>query len=252
MMKKAWESIKALVFSEYAPLVLIYIISEINLIVAFVNSYKAVGSFKGLMDNLGSVVMPYLFNDMFVKIFVGLILIYIILIIARYFITKGKKDLKFSIFLIVTVALTVFAGVCTYIAMFYDQNNLGQLVYRVLYFNFMKDGQSNIKFTLYILYLIIPGLSVLYSLIRLGKLYDEDYLRHLLMTIVFNTFGIMILYFVIATLFAYAWAMLLAAICLGLAYIIGYIAVQDALDLGASKKIQQDATKKKKTKKDDK
>ena len=38
MMKKAWESIKALVFSEYAPLVLIYIISEINLIVAFVNS----------------------------------------------------------------------------------------------------------------------------------------------------------------------------------------------------------------------
>ena len=146
----------------------------------------------------------------------------------------------------------MFAGVCTYIAMFYDQNNLGQLVYRVLYFNFMKDGQSNIKFTLYILYLIIPGLSVLYSLIRLGKLYDEDYLRHLLMTIVFNTFGIMILYFVIATLFAYAWAMLLAAICLGLAYIIGYIAVQDALDLGASKKIQQDATKKKKTKKDDK
>ena len=251
-MKKAWESLKALVFSEYVPLVLIYIISEINLIVAFVNSYKEVGSFKGLMDNLGSVVMPYLFNDMFVKIFVGLILIYIILIIARYFISKGKKDLKFSIFLIVTVALTVFAGVCTYIAMFYDQNNLGQLVYRVLYFNFMKDGHSNIKFTLYILYLIIPGLSVLYSLIRLGKLYDEDYLRHLLMTIVFNTFGIMILYFVIATLFAYAWAMLLAAICLGLAYIIGYIAVQDALDLGASKKIQQDATKKRKTKKDDK
>ena len=251
-MKKTWESIKALVFSEYAPLVLIYIISEINLIVAFVNSYKAVGSFKGLMDNLGSVVMPYLFNDMFVKIFVGLILIYIILIISRYFVTKGKKDLKFSIFLIVTIALTVFAGVCTYIAMFYDQNNLGQLVYRVLYFNFMKDGQSNIKFTLYILYLIIPGLSVLYSLIRLGKLYEEDYLRHLLMTIVFNTFGIMILYFVIATLFAYAWAMLLAAICLGLAYIIGYIAVQDALDLGASKKIQQDATKKRKTKKDDK
>ena len=129
-------------------------------------------------------------------------------------------------------------GVCTYIAMFYDQNNLGQLVYRVLYFNFMKDGQSNIKFTLYIIYLILPGICVLYSLAKLGKLYDEEYLRHLLVTIVFNTFGIMILYFVIATLFAYAWAMLLAAICLGVAYIIGYMAVQDAIAVGESKQIK--------------
>ena len=237
-MKKIWESIKTLVFSEYAPLIVIYLVSEINLIVAFVNSYKVIGSFKGLMDNLGSVVMPYLFNDMFVKIFVGLILIYIILIIARYFISKEKKDLKFCVFLVITLALTIFAGVCTYIAMFYDQNNLGQLVYRVLYFNFMKDGQSNIKFTLYILYLIIPGICVLYSLAKLGKLYDEEYLRHLLVTIVFNTFGIMILYFVIATVFAYAWAMLLAAICLGVAYIIGYTAVQDAIAVGESKQIK--------------
>ena len=48
----------------------------------------------------------------------------------------------------------------------------------------------------------------------------------------------MILYFVIATLFAYAWAMLLAAICLGVAYIIGYMAVQDAIAVGESKQIK--------------
>ena len=245
-MKKMWENLKAIIFSEYAPLLLIYVIAEINLIVSLVLSYKAVGSFKGLFENLSSVGMPYLFNNIYVKLFVGLILIYIAIIIVRYFFNK-KKDFKFCIFLIVTLALTVFAGVCTFTAMFYDQNNLGQLVYRVLYFNFMKDGQSNVKFALYVLYLIIPGLCILYSLVRLGKENDEPYLRYLLYTMLFNSFGLMVIYFIIATLFAYVWALLLAGICIPIAYVLGMIAVQDAIELGENKKIQQETTKKRRT-----
>ena len=247
-MKKIWENIKAIIYSEYVPLMLIYIIAFINLIASFVLSYKAVGTFSGLFDNMSSVVMPYLFNNTYVKLFVGLILLYIAIIIIKYFFNK-KKDLKFSIFLIITLALTVFAGVCTYTAMFYDQNNLGQLVYRVLYFNFMKDGQSNIKFALYVLYLAVPGMCMLYSLARLGKENDEPYLRYLLYTILFNTFGMMVIYFIVCTLFAYVWALILAAICIPIAYVMGMIAVQDAIDLSENKKIQQEATRKKRASK---
>lgn len=248
MMKKFWESFKALIFSEYAPLVLIYIISEINLIASFVLSYKAVGSFKGLFDNLSSVVMPNLFNNIFVKAFVGLILLYIIIIIIKYFCSK-ERNVKFSIFLIITLLLTIFAGVCTYTAMFYDQNNLGQLVYRVLYFNFMKDGHVNIKFTLYILYLLVPGICVLYTLIKLGKKNNEPYLRHLLITIMINTFGLMIVYFIVTTLLAYVWALILAGICAVMAYYLGVTAVQDAIELGENQKNKKQSKKKISTKK---
>jgi hypothetical protein len=251
-MKKMWDNLKAIIFSEYAPLLLIYIIAEVNLIVSLVLSYKEVGSFKGLFENLSTVGMPNLFNNIYVKLFVGLILIYIAIIIIRYFFKKNK-DYKFCIFLVITLALTVFAGVCTFTAMFYDQNNLGQLVYRVLYFNFMKDGQSNVKFALYVLYLIIPGLCVLYSLVRIGKENKEEYLRYLLYTMLFNSFGLMVIYFIIATLFAYVWALLLAGICIPVAYVLGMIAVQDAMELGENKKIQHETTRKKRiTKKADK
>ena len=70
-MKKMWDNLKAIVFSEYAPLLLIYIIAEINLIVSLVLSYKEVGSFKGLFENLSTVGMPNLFNNIYVKLFVG-------------------------------------------------------------------------------------------------------------------------------------------------------------------------------------
>lgn len=250
-MKKIWENLRAVIYSEYAPLLLIYIIAIVNLIASFVLSYKAVGTFSGLFDNLSSVVMPYLFNNVYVKLFIGLILIYMAIIIIKYFFSK-KKDLKFTIFLVITLALIIFAGVCTYTAMFYDQNNLGQLVYRVLYFNFMKDSTSNVKFALYVAYLIVPGMCILYSLARLGKENDEPYLRYLLYTIVFNTFGMMVIYFIICTLFAYVWALILAAICIPIAYVMGMIAVQDAIDLSENKKLQQKRkTTKKTTKKED-
>ena len=63
----------------------------------------------------------------------------------------------------------------------------------------------------------------------------------------FNSFGLMVIYFIIATLFAYVWALLLAGICIPVAYVLGMIAVQDAMELGENKKIQHETTRKKRT-----
>lgn len=176
---------------------ILYILSFINLIVEFIMTIKEVGAVKQTNLDEYFKVFPTtfinnIFNIVFITLFVGIIILYILINIIKYFKSKEKSIIAY-ILLIATLVFFILDG----LFLVADKLSSDSILYRILDALFSIFGRDNYVLST-IVYFSIPIICVLLFL----RLFSEKKIISNVICVLVNTVGVMMLSMILTLLYA--------------------------------------------------
>ena len=231
-----------------AVCVWLYIFSVINFITGTILTFTKIKSIKEFnFDNFYNLYNNAIFNKIFIVLLLILSVTYISLILYKYF-TSNKKSKLINVFIIITVIFILFALLCIWIMVNYNDVRLAEKIGKIIIPNSID---SNIRPLLFLIYLGLPIIFITILLGIMSEKFYEPYLKSLIICLLVNTLGVSILALAIGIVFQIIANINIIIGFIGICILLYLFSIFFTAGLSSPSYIQVEKNQKKETKKDE-